>query len=354
MKSDVYLVKVSSSDPNQRQAALKRIIQAKDFCANFKKEEIVPVKLTIGDTPCVYNVSPELVKIIIQEISRHQAKPFLFDTCVIYQGERQNAVDHLTLAEKKGFSYAKIGVPFIIADGLFGQDGREFVVDREDLKKIRVPSFVGMLDSLVVLTHVTGHIVSGYAGAIKNVAMGMSCRATKQMQHSSLKPSVLIEKCTKCGCCMAICPAKAITFKNEKKAFIDQSLCVGCAECLCACKFDAIKINWEEEPKIFCERMVAVAGAILNRFKNKFFINFALDITKECDCISKKGEKIVSEDFGILASNDIVSLDQASMDLALEHKKTNFLAGVKELHQDTIDYAVQRGMGNKEYNLIEL
>ena len=122
-----------------------------------------------------------------------------------------------------------MGAPFIVADGVFGQDGKEFVINASEIHKIRVPSFVGMLDSLVVLSHATGHIVSGYAGAIKNVAMGISCRSTKQVQHSSLKPRVIEKKCTACGCCVAICPAKAILLK-EGEAFIEQKVCVGCGE----------------------------------------------------------------------------------------------------------------------------
>ncbi len=353
MKSEVYFAEVQSREQEQRVSALKRLLDKLDPFSAYHKGEIIPVKLTIGDSLCVYNLNPELVKAVVSKIKKKGAKPFLFDTSVIYKGERQNAVDHLTLAENKGFSYSKVGAPFIIADGVLGQDGRYFSLESPQINRIKVPSFVGMLNSLTVLSHVTGHIVSGYAGAIKNVAMGMSCRSTKQVQHSSLKPSVITKKCTACGCCVEICPVRAISFK-EQKAFIDQSVCLGCSECLCACKFDAIFINWHEEPKVFCKKMVEVAQFILSRFKNNFFLNFALDITKECDCISAKGEKMIAENLGILASSDIVSLDKASADLARANKESGLFSDTQGIYTGMFEYAAEKGLGKLEYNLIRV
>lgn len=353
MKSNVYFVKMDSSDTKQRIMALKRILKETAALYTYKRDEVIPIKITIGDSACVYHLSPELVKIVVSEIKRQGTKPFLFDTSVIYKGKRQNAVDHLTLVQNKGFEHSKVGAPFIIADGLFGRDGEEFAVNSLDAKKVRLPSFIGMLESLVVLSHATGHIVSGYAGAIKNIAMGMSSRATKQVQHSALKPYVIEKNCTACGCCMVICPVKAISF-NPDKAFINQKVCIGCGECICACKFDAIYINWREEPYIFCKRMVEVSNFILSKFKNKLFITFAFDVTKECDCISTKDEQMISDNLGILASTDIVSLDKATVDLANKHKKTSFFSDKKKLYESTFEYAAGMGLGSLEYNLINL
>ncbi|MDO8748440.1 MAG: DUF362 domain-containing protein [Candidatus Omnitrophota bacterium] len=366
MKSEVYFIPLNSKDIQQRVLALEKLNDRLSPFLAYKKDELVPVKLTIGDSTCVYNISPQLVKVISAGIKKRAAKPFLFDTSVIYSGRRQNAFDHLTLAQDKGFGYVKVGAPFIIADGLLGQDGREYETGSPIIPKIKVPSFVGMLDSLVVLTHATGHIVSVYGGAIKNVAMGMSCRATKQLQHSSLKPSIIEKKCSSCGCCIAVCPVRAISYKPEgsglashsqshnknDKAFINQELCVGCAECICACNFDAVSINWKEDPRVFCRRMIDTAKTILSKFKNKIFITLALDITKECDCISTKDEKMISEDIGILASTDILSLDKAVVDLINQDHRRHFKdAGV---YEDMFSYGSSQGLGNLEYNLIKV
>jgi hypothetical protein len=352
MKSDVFYVKENSDDNQQRARALSRLLEAVKPFASYKKDEFIQIKLTIGDSRCVYNINPELVKLIVDHIKRARAKPFLFDTNVIYKGSRTNAVDHLNLAQSKSFGHSRVGAPFIIADGLFGLDGKEYPVESSLIKKIKVPSFVGMLDNLLVLSHLTGHILAGYAGAIKNVAMGMVSRATKQVQHSSLKPHVINERCSGCACCVMSCPVSAVQLKNEK-AVINEEACLGCGECLCACKFGAIFINWHEEEEVFLERMTAVAQAVLSKFKNKFFINFAFDITKECDCISTKDEKMITQNFGILASSDILSLDKATMDLAFGSQDEYARKG-KILYESAFKKAGQLGLGNPEYNLIEL
>jgi uncharacterized Fe-S center protein len=164
---------------------------------------------------------------------------------------------------------------------------------------------------------------------------------------------VIEKKCTACGCCVAICPAKAILLK-EGEAFIEQKVCVGCGECLCVCKFDAIYIHWHEDPQVFCRRMVEVVHTILSEFKNKFFITFAFDITKECDCISTKDEKMIAKNLGILASTDIVSLDKATMDLAKQHRVSDFLVDTQEIYEGMLAYAAQNGLGNPQYHLINL
>lgn len=350
MKSTVYFSKLKNNDPKEKISCFSRLLEKIDPALEFKNDEIVPVKITIGDSKCVYNIRPELVKIVIDDLKKKKTRPFLFDTNVIYKGQRLNAVDHLTLVNNKGFGHSKIGASFIIADGLLGQDGKEYEIKAPNINKIKIPSFIGMLDSLVVLSHITGHIVSGYAGAIKNVAMGMSCRPTKQVQHSSLKPHVIDDKCTACGCCIDICPVDAISLKNEK-AFINQDMCVGCGECICACKFDAVFINWDEEALIFCKRMVETAGFILSKFKNRFFINFAFDITKECDCISTKDEKVITKDLGILASRDIVGLEEATVDLTNKNEDIFLKTQGRAEYHKMLEYASEKGLGNIDYNL---
>jgi len=354
MKSDVYLIRVPDGNAQERRPVLLKLLEKLGPFSAYKKDEFIPVKLTIGDSQCTYHIAPELVKLVISEIKKKKAKPFLFDTNVIYKGLRLNAIDHMTLAQNKGFAHSRVGAPFIIADGVFGQDGKEYEVDSGYIKKIKVPSFIGMLDNLVVLSHVTCHILAGYAGSLKNVSMGMASKATKQVQHSSLKPHVTQERCTSCGCCIDICPVKAISIANRGKALIDQSKCIGCGECLCACKFDAIFINWGEDAHIFSKRIVDVAQFILSKFKNKFFINFAFDITRECDCISTKNEKLVCKDIGILASKDIVSLDKATLDLINKDEDIILKEKSQDAHKAILKYAHEKGLGNLDYALTTL
>ncbi len=353
MKSDVYFIKISSSETKVRTSRLLKLLETTNPFSEYKKDEFVPIKLTIGDSQCIYHTKPELIKLVVSEAKKKKVKPFLFDTNVIYKGSRLNAIDHLTLAQNKGFSHSRVGAPFIIADGIFGQDGYEYEINSEHIKKVKIPSFIGTIDNLLVLSHATCHILAGYAGSIKNIAMGMVSKPTKQVQHSSLKPHVIDGRCTNCGCCIEICPVNAIR-KDKNHAFIDKVKCIGCGECLCACKFDAIFINWNEDTHVFAKRIIDVAGFILSKFKNKFFINFALDITKECDCISTKNEKLVSSDIGILLSKDILALDKATVDLINKDEDVILKEKSQDTHKIMFEYAYKKGLGNLEYNLIEI
>jgi len=100
--------------------------------------------------------------------------------------------------------------------------------------------------------------------------------------------------------------------------------------------------------------MVEVANFVLSKFKQKFYLNFAFDITKDCDCISTKSDPMIAGDLGILASSDIVSLDKATADLAYQHKKTDFLKDTRKIYEGMLDYAAKKGLGNLEYNLVNL
>jgi uncharacterized Fe-S center protein len=222
----------------------------------------------------------------------------------------------------------------------------------KNIREIRVPSLVGVLQDLIVLSHVTGHIMSGYAAAIKNVAMGMASRAGKQVQHSSVKPVITSEKCTLCECCITICPASAISEKDGA-AFVDSRACVGCGECISACKFGAVKINWHEDAVLFVERMTEYAKGILDHVKRKVFINFALDVTEECDCISGNDPPIV-DDAGIFASRDILSVDRACFDMLAGAEDIFSRNGKIQSHIHQFRYGEEIGLGTVHYRLIEI
>jgi len=349
MKSDVYFIKTTGNDIENRKSSLLKLIKTIEPILAYKNNDIVPIKLTLGDTKCINNIKPELVKTIVYEIKKRGAKPFLFDTNVIYKGSRGNAIDHLTLAQNKGFAQSRTGAPFIIADGILGQDGKEYDMDSRYLKNIKIPSFIGTVENLIALSHITGHVLTGYAGAIKNIGMGMVSKPTKQTIHSSLKPHIIEKKCTACENCINICPVRAISLLNGK-CHIDKEKCIGCGECLCVCNFDAIFINWHEDIDKFMEKLIDAVAFIISRFKNKMFLNFAFDMTKECDCISAKNEEILYYDIGIFASQDILSIEKATIDYLNKCKKSH----LNNMDKIMIEYAHKKNLGNIDYNLINL
>jgi uncharacterized Fe-S center protein len=136
-------------------------------------------------------------------------------------------------------------------------------------------------------------------------------------------------------------------------AFIDSRTCLGCGECISACKFDAVKINWREDADLFAERMAEYAKGILDQVKRKAFINFALDVTEECDCISGNDPRIV-DDAGIFASRDILSVDKACFDMLTGANDVFSRNGKIKSHTHQFRYAEQIGLGTLHYKLIEM
>jgi len=350
MKSEVYFKKI------QKGRSVKDCFQdmlgsIDPLLSKFRKGSFVGIKMTIGDAGSTGYIKPETVALLVKKLKKQGVKPFVFDTNVIYRGQRQNAVDHLTLAYNKGFTPGKLGCPYIIADGVFGSDSHRLKVDFKNVKEIKVPSLVTVLEDLIVLSHVTGHIMSGFAASIKNVAMGMASRAGKQVQHSSLKPAIDVGKCTLCGACIEHCPVSAIS-ELSGTAYINSNICVGCAECISACKINAVTINWEEDPLIFIERMTEYATGILSRIERKLFIDFATDITLECDCICGDDRRIF-DDLGILASEDILAVDKATYDMLKGERDILSRGGKIRAHLHQFEYAQKTGLGSADYKLVE-
>ncbi|RJQ47859.1 MAG: DUF362 domain-containing protein [Nitrospiraceae bacterium] len=350
MSTDVYF---SSIQERSRTDCFRTLLKHIDgMLSQFKKGSFVGIKMTVGDKKNTGYIKPDLVKILVENLKRRGAKPFVFDTNVIYKGQRQNAVDHLNLAYKKGFTPDRLGCPFIIADSVFGTDSTIVKVDYKNIKELRVPSLVRVLEDLIVLSHITGHIMSGYAASIKNVGMGMASRAGKQIQHSSMKPLIDAANCTLCGCCIENCPVSAIS-EMRGKAYINSERCIGCGECIACCKFDAVHIHWHEDESVFGERMVEYASGILSHIKRKVFMDFAFDITEECDCISGNDPK-VAEDAGIFASTDILAADKAAFDMLTKSMDMFSRDGKIRIHAHQFEYAEKTGLGKLNYKLVEV
>ncbi len=349
MGSDVYFSNLTN---RSREDCLAALIKSTDsYFSKFSKGAYVGIKMTVGDENNTGHIKAELVRVIVDHLKGRGLKPFVFDTNVIYTGQRQNSVDHLNLAYRKGFTPDILGCPYIIVDSIFGTDSQKIKMKFKNLKEIRVPSVVKVLDDLIVLSHITGHIMEGYAASVKNVAMGMASRAGKQVQHSSVKPKINTDSCTSCGHCMEVCPVSVIS-DNRGGMYINSRNCIGCGECIACCKFNAITINWRADTNVFAERMAEYATGILSLIKNKVFMNFAFDITEECDCISGSDPKI-TDDIGIFASDDVLALDKASFDMLTKSKDIFSRGGKINAHMHQFNYAREIGLGSLNYNLVE-
>jgi uncharacterized Fe-S center protein len=220
---------------------------------------------------------------------------------------------------------------------------------------------------MIVLTHFKAHMVSGFGGALKNLAMGCAPPKGKRDQHDA-RPFSIKDRCIGCGKCVYVCPKSAIKL-IKKKSRINRNLCIGCFECMTICPQHAIDINWATEIPVFIERLVEYAyGAIQSKQGKVGYINFLTRITPDCDCVPWS-DAVIVPDIGILASTDPVAIDAASFDLVNSqigftdtmlhkfHKKgqDKFRGTWEETNGfRQIQYAEELEMGSSKYKLISI
>jgi uncharacterized protein len=337
----------------ERIAAMHKVLFSLDLGSIISTKDKVAIKTHIGDTNNDTHISPDLIAQVVQEVKKHNALPYITETSTLYSGPRSNAITHLELANKHGFTFDRIGAPFIMSDGLFGNAEIEVPINGILFDKVNIARDAVLTDALVVLSHPTGHMLSGMGACLKNLGMGLASRKGKMLQHSSIKPFISAQECTLCGQCIIWCPVKAISEKNGK-AFIKDDICIGCGECLSLCKFSAVKFNWgigsEDIQKSIAEYAL---GSIQNKRHKSVFINVLTDMTKECDCMSIKQTPFI-DDIGILASTDPVAVDQATLDLTRQQNSKDLC----EMSHPTLDphiqlkHAEKIGLGNRNYELI--
>jgi uncharacterized Fe-S center protein len=345
----------AKSKLQERKDVMYKIISQIDFDTIISERDKVAIKSHIGDKNNDTHISPKIVALVVQEIKKHKALPYITETSTLYSGPRSNAISHLHLAEEHGFTYAETGAPFIMSDGLFGNTEIEVPIKGILFDKVNIARDAVLTDALIVLSHPTGHILSGLGACLKNLGMGLASRKGKMLQHSSIKPYVKADECTLCGQCIKWCPVQAIIEENDK-AFIRDEICIGCGECLTLCKFSAVKFNWgigsEDIQKSIAEYAL---GAVQNKRGKSLFINVLTDMTKECDCMSIKQTPII-DDIGILASTDPVAVDQATLDLTRQ-KNSKDLGRLAYPALDPniqLAHAEKIGLGSRKYELVEI
>lgn len=306
-----------------------------DFSLLGKK---IAIKLHFGERGCTTYLNPSYAKKLYHKIKQPDNIVHLIECNALYKGSRSNATNHLKIAKEHGFDFAPIKI-------LDGELGNEYVT----INGCKIGKGIEDYDSLIVLTHFKGHMMTGLGGALKNVGMGLGSRAGKLDMHSTIRPSIDEKKCIACGACMNSCPVSAITL--PKKAFINPELCIGCATCIEVCPENAINIPWSSSsPEMLQERICDYSKAVLSLFKNTIFINCVINITEHCDCHNHE-QKSLGKDIGFLHSSDIVSIDSASKDLIAENK---LLIDKVKTFEHFIDYAEKIKLGTKKYEKINI
>lgn len=324
-----------------------------------EKRDLVAIKVHFGEEGCTAFVPVMYPRRLAMEIRKAKGRPFVTDAGTLYVGGRSNAYSHLLTAASHGFTLETLRAPVIIADGLTGHDFEEIEVNGEQLQSVKISSAAIHADALFAISHLTGHELTGFGSALKNIGMGLGSRGGKQQMHSDIKPEVLAGKCTACARCIRWCPADAITIAGkgeEKVAEIDKAKCMGCGECTVMCFEGAIAVRFATDLGVVQRKIVDYAsGALRGKESKTAFFNFLMRITPACDCWDFSDAPIV-DDIGILAARDIVAIEQASMDLVNDRAGRDVFG---ELYAAAnwpaqIEYAEKMGLGSRDYQLVSL
>ncbi|KQC11755.1 MAG: 4Fe-4S ferredoxin [Desulfuromonas sp. SDB] len=342
--AQVYFIPVEDDCTDQSVSEkAKTLLQTVEQKQHIIFPDKVPLKVHFGEKGNTTYNKPVYYQEIINYLQKKVKQLYYIETNVLYRGERTTKQKHLKLAGEHGFNQ----IPIIIADGDSGKDSIEVDIDKKHFKSCKLGREFQNFDHIIVLSHFKGHMLAGFGGALKNLGMGFASREGKLAQHSKAIPWLNFFQCKKCGLCADHCPADAIIIGFIPR--VNSKKCIGCASCIAVCPTGAMKINWLNSlSKGFLEKLAEYAyAAQLN--KKTVYLNYAINITKLCDCEGKTQKPVVSN-LGLFASVDPVAIDQACLDMLDKRQgKKVFRRGRYLLH-----YGEEIGLGSTNYELVKL
>jgi uncharacterized protein len=377
MKSNVFFSDLKVEAKKTLFDKLDILLDRTDLKGKIKEKDLVAIKLHFGEKGNTAYVRPIFLRKVVDRVKEYKGKPFLTDTNTLYIGTRSEAVSHLTTAYQHGFTESAVNAPVLIADGLRGNSAVKVKIDKPIFKTVSIAHAIHMADALIGVTHFKGHELSGFGGTLKNLGMGCASREGKLSQHSNISPKVKEKACKGCESCLPWCPSEAISMispevegkSKHPVALIDSKKCIGCGECILTCPAGAIQIQWNESIPLFQKKMVECAYGVIHKKKGKaLYLNFLTQISPACDCYGFSDTPIVN-DIGMLASEDPVAIDQASVDLVngeegnrsskltknWEAGRDKFRAIYPEVDWNIqLAYAEEIGLGTREYELIKI
>lgn len=226
----------------------------------------------------------------------------IVETNTYYEGDRYTTDQHLETLKVNGWTFCPVDI--MDADetvDLPVKDGKWF--DHMTMGKNIVN-----YDSMLVLTHFKGHTQGGFGGSNKNIGIGCADgRIGKAMIHTTPGSDDM----------------------------------------------------WDIAKEEFMERMTESAKAVVDHFGDQIvFINVMRNMSVSCDCEGTAAAPVVTPNVGILASLDILAIDQASVDLIYAMKEEDHHDLVERIETRhglrQLSYMKELQMGNDRYLLIDV
>ncbi len=320
------------------------------------QDKLTAIKMHVGRNVGYTTIHPLFVKILVDKLKEYGAKVYITDQTVRDAGVR-------------GYTENFLGVPIVYCCGVTGKYYYEKHVDFKTFKNVDVAGYIHDAEVMIDFSHVKGHGACGYGGACKNIAMGCVTDRTRRQIHGLEGGLEWNEDlCIHCEHCIDNCNHNANSFKDGKYKIFYHN-CTYCQHCVKVCPTGAIKLD-NTSYVDFQKGMALCTETVLNTFKpgHVFYINFLTNITALCDCWGLSLPPLVP-DIGIMASEDIVAIERASLDAI---KFENFIPGTipqgtelgiqghlfERVHHKNpfiqLDELEKKGLGKQQYSIEEV
>ncbi len=332
------------------------------------KGETVMIKMHTGNNIVYSTVHPVFVRRVVQAVREGGGQPYVADLHWDTAG-----------SEQRGYSAEVLGCPVYPASG---PNEKYFYEHRRPFKNLQDWKVAGLIQDssfLVNFAHVKGHPSCGFGAAFKNLALGCMAATTRSAMHDAMHfdPYWFPEKCPDAAVRRAIvesCPFEALVEdkENPEQLHLHMEQCNQCGRCLRAAPEGSLKIDAVNFHS-FQEACAIAVDLVLSTFApgKAVHLNLATHMTPVCDCFGFTSMPILP-DAGLFGSDDIVALDQATLDTirplrlieenipacmevhTREGHPFRWLHGPLKDPYKVLEFAEKMGLGSREYELLDV
>ena len=226
----------------------------------------------------------------------------VIETNTYYEGSRYTTEQHRRTLEINGWTFCPVDITDSEGTAELPVNGGKW------FKTMHVGKSMLGYDSMLVLTHFKGHTMGGFGGSNKNVGIGCADGRIGKAQIHTVPGS-----------------------KNP----------------------------WSIAQEELMERISESTKATVDYFAGHVcYINVMRNMSVSCDCEGTEAEPVVTPDVGILASLDILAVDNACIDLIYNLPDGGGKALVERVETRhglrQLSYMKELGMGNDRYTLIDV
>ena len=234
---------------------------------------------------------------MVKAFQAHVPNSNIVETNALYEGGRDTTEKHRATITLNGWDFCPVDI--------MDEEGTVMLPVRggKHFTEMSVGKSLVDYDSMVVLTHFKGHSMGGYGGSLKNIAIGCADgEVGKIMQHG--------------------------------RGFIVRNAA-------------------------FMENMAEAGKAVTDFFGKRIaYVNVMRRMSVRCDCAGPDAEEPTIGDIGMVASTDLLAIDQACVDMVYDKpggdnkdliERIESREGLRQL-----SYMKELKMGNPNYELISI